>query len=82
MEERWTSSGPSAMRSVRAAEYLQEDESLMGWNQDCCVWTRKWVPYIWARGKSPDTPAAPYTCMAQSSTLQAILAAATLIRAI
>lgn len=38
--------------------------------------------YIWARGKSPDTPAPPYTCMAQSTTLQAILAAATLISAI
>lgn len=38
--------------------------------------------YICASGTSPDTPAPPYTCIAQSATLQAILAAATLIIAI
>lgn len=35
--------------------------------------------HICARGTSADTPAPPYTCIAQSTTLQAILAAATLI---
>lgn len=38
--------------------------------------------YICASGTSPDTPAPPYTCIAQSVTLQTILAAATLIMAI
>lgn len=38
--------------------------------------------YICASGTSPDTPAPPYTCMAMSTTLQAILPAATLIIAI
>lgn len=38
--------------------------------------------HICARGKSPDTPAPPYTCIAQSTTWQAILAAATFIIAI
>lgn len=38
--------------------------------------------HICARGKSPETPAPPKTWMAQSTTLHAILAAATLISAI
>lgn len=38
--------------------------------------------YICASGTSPETPAPPYTCIAKSTTLQAILAAATLIIAI
>lgn len=81
MEERCTSSGPSAIRKVRAYEYLERkvlfknDTYFIGKDG-------RQRAYICASGTSPDTPAPPYTCIAQSVTLQTILAAATLIMAI
>lgn len=58
MVPRWTSSGPSAIRSVLAVAHRCD------------------------RTVSDETPAAPWTCIAMSSTFRAIFGAATYMKAI